>query len=317
MKKILPLLLLLTSASIQAQDLRGAYIRSSWVSGFTYSIHISLYAETSMNIARPTVSVSFGDNTSGTFTMSGSTTNGGTTIKQYSGTHAYAGFGNYIVSYMDTYRIAGIANMSSSQTQTLYVESRIYGSVSHTPNAAPLITNAPVVSGMAFNQVSYNPGCLDADGDSLNYLLVSCSGANYNTPPGTTFSYTNGTTGFITNTPGLYAFSFLIYEWRKNPISLVGVSQLDFLAEVSGNVGLKENKTMLSSLSLYPNPVKNKLVVNDPSGIGQPLRLYNTLGQMVLETTIYQEQELDLSPLPAGLYYLEAGNGGVQKVVKE
>jgi hypothetical protein len=318
MKKSLPLLLFLAITSVQAQDLRGAYIRSSWVSGFTYSIQISLYAETAMNIARPTVSVNFGDNTSGTFTMSGSTTNGGTTIKQYSGTHTYAGFGNYIVSYLDTYRVAGITNMSSSQTQTLYVESRIYGSASHTPNAAPLITSAPVVSGMAFNPISYNPGCLDADGDSLNCLLVNCSGANYSTPPGTTFNNTNGTVSFVTNTPGLYAFSFLIYELRKNPISLVGISQLDFLAEVSGNVGLKETDATPSGLFLYPNPVKNKLTVNSPSGSIQPLRLLNTLGQIVLQTTtISPQQELDLSALPAGLYYLEAGNGSVQKVVKE
>lgn len=317
MKKIFPLLFLFIAAGGQAQDIRGAHIRSNWVSGFTYSIQVSLYAETSMNIARPTITVNFGDNTSGTFNLNGSTTNGGTTIKNYSGTHTYSGFGNYIVSYMDTYRVAGISNMSSSQTQTLYVESRIYSNATHTPNTAPLLTNAPVVNGSIFSPVSYNPGCIDADGDSLNYLLINCSGANYSTPPSTTFNNTNGTLSFMPANTGLYAFSFLIYEWRKSPMSLVGISQLDFIAEVSSNVGIRETGTSPSPLFLYPNPVKDRLMIHNSSGSVQPLRLFNGPGQVVLQLIMHsRQQELDLSSLPAGMYYLETGNGNVQKVIK-
>ena len=104
------LLSLFFGGHVYSQDLKAAYISANHIVGtnFTYSITVTLLTESSLNISRPTVTLSFGDATTGTFSASSTSGNAGTTIKIYTGTHQYSGAGIYVVSLLDTFRVAGI-----------------------------------------------------------------------------------------------------------------------------------------------------------------------------------------------------------------
>lgn len=87
-------------------------------------------------------------------------------------------------------------------------------------------------------------------------------------------------------------------------------------------VGLTE-QTLLENLSVYPNPVSDKLTVQFESKIPSfpTLVLTNTLGEVLL--TVEKPgliQQLDLSGLPKGLYFLKMNFSETQttyKIVKE
>src|SRR5687768_6810158 len=126
MRKILTLIISIAAAQVFSQDIRGAYISTKWVSGLTYSISITLFTEASKNITRPTVPISFGDGSpSGTFALGTTSSANGINLKTYSGTHTYPGPGTYLAFYLDTFRIAGIKNILNSQTQQIYLATKI------------------------------------------------------------------------------------------------------------------------------------------------------------------------------------------------
>ncbi len=84
-------------------------------------------------------------------------------------------------------------------------------------------------------------------------------------------------------------------------------------------VGIKENIFENDLIKVYPNPVKDKLNIElSIAGLpGTRLTLINSLGQMVyLSEEVEQNQEIDLSSLARGIYYLKINNSSQQKVVK-
>jgi hypothetical protein len=79
----------------------------------------------------------------------------------------------------------------------------------------------------------------------------------------------------------------------------------------SQSVGIKEQKTNLD-ISLFPNPVKNKLVIQ---GLGSQLtqiELFSVLGQKqeIRVSDVEQTLVLDLENCPAGIYILRISAGG-------
>src|ERR1043165_6004981 len=117
MKKLLIILAILVVGQSYSQDIRGAYIRTKKVSGYTYSITVTLFTDASMSVNRPTIPIGFGDAATASFSLNSTSNSGGFIIKTYSGTHTYANAGLFISYYVDTYRIPNIKNMSNSQTQ--------------------------------------------------------------------------------------------------------------------------------------------------------------------------------------------------------
>lgn len=326
MKKHLTLSILFIASRIFSQDIQGSYIRTGWIAANTYSIGITLYCDASLNIARPTLSVSFGDNTTGSFSLSTTSTIGTTNIKTYIATHTYPGAGVYQVTYLDTYRISGIRNMLNSQTQQIGMASLINVSTMATAVTAPSVSFLPVNLTVVNNTLSYNPGCT-ANGDSLSYMLDNCMGAAYYKPGGSSLNNTNGLFVFSNDTTGKYAFLLTIKQWRKNSSSnqyfQVGTSQMDFIVEVTGTVGLSENQQD-NFLSAYPNPFTDKLILDFSKSNSSPLviRIFDCVGKQIHESDqLAMHQEIDLSYLSRGIYFLSIENKeGVKKamqVVKE
>ena len=80
-KNIFLLLTILGQGHLYCLDIMGAYIKTKWVSGFTYSISVTLFTDASININRPTIPVDFGDATFGSYTLTNSTSGNGVNIK--------------------------------------------------------------------------------------------------------------------------------------------------------------------------------------------------------------------------------------------
>ncbi len=73
-------------------------------------------------------------------------------------------------------------------------------------------------------------------------------------------------------------------------------------------------------ISLYPNPVKDKLVLrtNDARLINTPLTITTVTGHVVSRLTLKSnQQEIDMSQLNAGIYLLSLNNGEVYRIVKQ
>lgn len=67
--------------------------------------------------------------------------------------------------------------------------------------------------------------------------------------------------------------------------------------------------------SYHPNPVQDLLYIRStPELLGSPVRLYNTMGKVVHTTSLTQNQTLDLSGLPDGLYYLQVGTADLESL---
>jgi ligand-binding sensor domain-containing protein len=74
---------------------------------------------------------------------------------------------------------------------------------------------------------------------------------------------------------------------------------------------------------IYPNPVKDKLIVDFNGSFRDynHLSLFNMAGQELMVQQIQdQKTQIDISCLPAGVYYIKAGNGKdfkIEKIIKE
>ncbi len=305
--KTILLIIVLGFGKSYCQDIKGAYIKTKWISGFTYEIKIYLFTDSSMNIIRPTIPVCLGGGANGTFSLSGITSGNGFNIKTYSGIHTYAGYGTYKNCYLDTFRIAGIKNILNSQTEQIYVESMLNINQFGGPNSSPPITFYPFNLGVALNQIYYNPGCVDPDGDSLSYSLVNCFAANYYLPNGSTLNNSTGTLSFSKDSIGLYAFSYKITEWRKdidNNYNIVGTSQIDFVMDIKINVGINEINNENFKVSVYPNPVSNSLHIyaNKNEIENSVIEIKNSLGQSSIKFPF--TTDVDVTNLSVGYYNL-------------
>lgn len=68
---------------------------------------------------------------------------------------------------------------------------------------------------------------------------------------------------------------------------------------------------------LYPNPATDKLTIELNNDANRTIRIFNTMGQIVIERNISQQRiTIDISPLPQGIYSVNIENS-VQKFIKE
>lgn len=323
MKKIIIFLALIICAQVFAQDIKGAYISAKRVSGFTYSITLVLFTDASQNITRPTIPINFGDATSGTFTLNSTSSANGTNLKTYSGIHLYPGPGDYLPFYIDTFRVASIKNIQNSHVQQIYVETKIVISSFQQNGSSPSVV-FPLNFSVSGNQVIYKPSATDSDGDSLSYQITNCSGtSNYYLPGNAAINNSTGTFSFSKDSISLYAFSFIIKEWRKNSsniYNIIATSQMDFVMDITTTIGLNEVVSKNSNIFVYPNPVKDKVTVEIENKNAESIdfSLTNSLGQIIYvnSKTINSILEIDTSKLLSGAYYLKVQNETGQKVFK-
>jgi hypothetical protein len=104
-------------------------------------------------------------------------------------------------------------------------------------------------------------------------------------------------------------------SYMSNGTTIMGAYPHIMFGFASG-IGIIENQ--LSSIQIYPNPVKDVLTINADGKAD--VRLLNAAGQVVLVKSINGKTNIDMSELPSGIYIVEieqTGNVQRTKLVKE
>jgi hypothetical protein len=333
-KSVLLVCCFVFSKSNFAQDIRGGWIEYKWLSGYTYSITAFLFTDDINTDNHCKVFLSpCGDiiRENGTLSSSSSqcpTSRDGVIINTspivkkniYSCIQVFSGPGIYNIYLIDSLRTPGVKNINNSQNKTFYIQSNLNVLVFLGANSSPILTNLPIkFSSVIGNNVLYNPNLSDPDGDSLSYQLINCVGTtstsiNHYTPSNATLD-AYGTLSFNKDSVGLYAFSYLIKEWRKNASSTnwVGSMTIDFVLDIPAGVGIKEFDRK-EVISLYPNPTSNILNIKTNSKTNSEIEITNQLGQTVLEQKF--SESIDISQLVPGYYFIRIDNS-YSKFIKE
>lgn len=190
---------LLSSYFAAATHYRSAEISSRLLAPLTLEVSVTTYAKWSQSgilADRDSIEVAWGDGTlSILYRVNGPdlgtpvspTPDGipdGEVIENdlkkniYTGVHTYATLpasGMYVVSFTDLNRMAGISNIDNSVNVPMYVEHSVnLAAMSSTGSVhTPLFTVPPAQYGNVGDTLVFNPGPYDADGDGLEFSIVT------------------------------------------------------------------------------------------------------------------------------------------------
>jgi len=109
-----------------------------------------------------------------------------------------------------------------------------------------------------------------------------------------------------------------------SPLQGTNVYQLKEI-DVNGNYKFSQQVSLNlaskgSAITLYPNPVKNKLtlVLNDNRLLNTMVQLNSIDGKAISKFNLFSNhQDIDMSNVPRGVYVLSFNNGEVKKVIKQ
>ncbi len=294
---------------LNAQDIKMGYMKINWLYGYTYSDTTYLLTDVTTDVNRPYILTDWDVKTDTSKLIQTTLTVNGY-LKKYYGKCTYPGPGHYNISNTDAFRIAGIKNMTNSFNQSIKLASVLnIPFFSSSANSAPILKNTNITLSVQADSVIFKPQFYDAEGDSLSFQLTPCNGANYYLPVNATID-DYGNLYFHKDSIGIYAFSTLVKEWRKNDDGEyfnIQSSQLDFTINITSDVGILENKKLL--VEIFPNPTTSILKINNDQNQFQnaSIEIKNTLGQTVLSFTF--NPEIDISSLTTGIYFLQIKTG--------
>ncbi len=303
------------SYQLSCQDLKGAFFQTKFVNGYKYSC--DLYLLTDLNTAsfRPYVLINWGPQID-TLKFIQSNAYSNTLVNKFNGNFTYPGPGIYKIIFNESFRISGIKNIISSQSESIQITSTLVINPFNGTNNSPLFQNYPIYFGKSTSEVFYDPMFVDLDGDSLAYSLDNCKATNYYIPVGVNL-YNDGTLGFSKDSLGIYAFSYTIHEWRKvlgNYVN-VGISQIDFVIDINGSIGIKENNDDYKII-VCPNPADQIIIILSENYFDSHSKIimYNSLGEIVLTSPF--SKSVDVSELPPGCYLLKIKSQSGEVYVK-
>lgn len=308
------------------------------ISGYTYGVTIRIYNNTYNSTAdRCEIQVLFGDGDSAVAPrMNGlsalcPSTHDGIMLSQYQynkesiyyTAHTYDSTGNYIVSFTDVNRTAGICNIPNSVNTGIYAQAEIVINPLLGDNSAPQYVTVPLNYAAIGIINSYNPSVIETDGDSLYYQLIPSmvngqSIAGFTFPPASHYFSIDSLTGTVTwDNPTMicsYSYDLKITEWRKigGIQYYMGSTMQDVYNVVSSYTGVDEVNNV-GNLSIYPNPTQSEITIE--INIAETkyilVEIKNVLGQTV--KTINNKElshdnskmEIDVRDLPCGLYFVQ------------
>ncbi len=229
LKKLVYILLFLISIKGYATHNRAGEITYIHVSGLTYKITVTTYTKDSSPADRPSLGISWGDSTPLDSIPRTSKIYLGNDVNQniYEGTHTYPGpnVAPYIISVEDPNRNANIINIPNSVNIPFYIETELFINPFAGVNNSPVLLNPPIDNACVGFPYIYNPGAVDADGDSLYYSLKKSRGQSgqiipaYQFPTASISLSINSFTGdLIWDSPmliGEYNVAILIEEFRN------------------------------------------------------------------------------------------------------
>jgi hypothetical protein len=310
------ILFLTTYLQVKAQDIKMGYLQIGWVQGYTFSDTTFLLTDATNQVNRPYILIDWGVKIDTSWLIQTATLNNGI-LKKYYGTCTYPGPGWYYINYKDTFRIPNISNMALSNTQSIKLVDSLqvltFGSPVYT---SPVMQNQNLNLTVQGNEVIFQPQFYDPDGDSLSFQLAPCFGTDYYLPNGSSIDGF-GNVRFDKDSLGIYAFSILIKEWRKQlngAYTRIQSSQVDFTMNIAGDVSTAEMNQV--SFKIYPNPTSSLLNISDEYNQLQnaTINITNYLGQTIFTAPF--TKQIDISTFASGMYFLMVQDKGSKRTVK-
>jgi gliding motility-associated-like protein len=218
--------MLLAWADAFATHNRAGEITYRQIGKLTYEATLISYTDTrSKNADRPTIDLKWGDGTTASITRKPAdqiTLPNFIWKNIYKSQHTFAGPGQYIISFEDPNRVAGIENMTNSVGTEFYVESLLIIDPQRGFDQSPVLLNPPIDNACINKVFTHNPNAYDPDGDSLYFSLIPPKQAQntdvngYSTPPGFLLdNHTGQITWTVPRKIGIYNVAILIEEFRS------------------------------------------------------------------------------------------------------
>jgi gliding motility-associated-like protein len=226
---------------VNATHNRAGEITYVQKSNLTYEITITTFTYTLSFADRPSLDVEWGDNTISTAQRIEMVTLPNYYRKNiYVIEHTYPGPGVYRIVVQDPNRNAGVKNIPNSVNVVFSISTTLIANPAIGRNSTPVLLNPPYDKA-AFGYIFiHNPAAYDPDGDSLSYVLTTCTREdgkpieNYTLPPATRSITVNPVTGdLIWDTPadtGKFNVAMEIQEWRNG--KKIGIVVRDMQIEV-------------------------------------------------------------------------------------
>ena len=134
-------------------------------------------------------------------------------------------------------------------------------------------------------------------------------------PPGLTLEDESGMhivgTTYIYGTPttkGTYTFKLTA---RPNQVFLLGYDEQSFTIVITDGVGIDELTMDNGQLTIYPNPTTGELTIDNGELTINNVEVYDIMGKTLNNcqlSIINYQLKIDVSHLPAGVYFLKANN---------
>ena len=119
---------------------------------------------------------------------------------------------------------------------------------------------------------------------------------------------------------GNYTLNFKTYRTSSPTVCVNKIDStaiIDTSFTISSNVGINSNIKSNDFISIYPNPITDKLNIEFENSQEIKFSIMNSLGQVVyISGDKSPRQEIDLSFLEAGIYYLKIQSNSEQKTIK-
>ncbi|MCE3226274.1 MAG: Ig family protein [Bacteroidetes bacterium] len=178
-----------------------------------------------------------------------------------------------------------VVNPSSNTTYTV---GGINGSCVGAGTVALVVNSNPTVSASSSNSMA----CFNQT------VLLTGSGATSYTWTGLTNPVNSPTVSLNT---GTVAGSYTLIVTGANAAGCTATTQL--VQSISNCVGINNNSANTSNVNVYPNPFSSELKISGVTGI---IKVYNALGQMVLSTSVNENQVINTSDFIKGIYIVKA-----------
>jgi hypothetical protein len=187
-KLLLPFLGILFYGNLHATHYRSGEITYKIIGNLQIEATVITYTKvsgTSILADRDTIVIDWGDRTGGVLPRTngpvvGNYPNGvmvtwDTKMNVYTGQHTYSGSNAYyILSFYDQNRLAGINDISGGNSVDVpfYVMDSVY-MADVAVNSSPILLNPPIYYAAVGDTFKFNPVAYDADGDSLDFVLLT------------------------------------------------------------------------------------------------------------------------------------------------
>jgi gliding motility-associated-like protein len=209
---------------------RAGEITYKYLGGYSFEFTVTTYTYQFTNANRAELPVNWGD---GSYSILSLVIPPGHKIipntdyffNTYIGTHTFPGTGVYEILMEDPNRNLGVKNIPNSVNTIFSIKTTMLVGSTIGANNTPVLLNPPIDKAAKGHIFMHNPAAYDSDGDSLSYMITTCTGENgdpiegYMLPPATDTLMINEISGdLIWNTPaevGVYNIAIFVDEWRK------------------------------------------------------------------------------------------------------